>query len=176
MGHYQKPILVMFLGVPGSGKTYFASQAAKKINAIRLNSDAMRLSIFGSHENILATYESKDRKTVNSYVFNAIDYATKQILSTGVDVFYDANSNTRKDRLGNEAIASHVGAVQRGQDRENTAESRKKTADEMHAIIDRMNANIQEPDSSEYVIDIDGLIPFEEQFVQFEAQLKALIS
>jgi predicted kinase len=190
MSYYKTPIILTFIGVPGSGKSYFASRAADKIGALRLNSDAMRLSIFGTHENILAAYQSKNRQTVNSYVFGAMDYSTGQILARGIDVLYDANSNKRSDRENAERIALEHGAIaalvyvktphdvalQRGQDREANAESRKKSAEEMQVIIDRMKASTEEPTESENVITIDGLAPFDEQFNDFEKQLNIILN
>lgn len=189
MSHFSKPILVTFLGVPGSGKSFFSRNAAEKMKAVRLNSDAMRLSIFGSRENTKRIYESGDRKTLNSYVFGAMDYAMAEILHRGVDVFYDANSNTRSDRTSVKRIADQYGAtailvwvktprevaVRRGQDRDEAPDSPKKTEAEMHNVIDRMTANIEEPDTSENHVVIDGTAPFDEQYKIFEEYVSGLM-
>lgn len=189
MSYYSKPIIVTFLGVPGSGKSYFSRQAAERMYATRFNSDAMRLSIFGSRENAKRVYDSGNRRVLNSYVFGAMDYAAGQVLAGGTDVFYDANSNARSDRRNAERLAAshnavpvlvwirtprHI-AVQRGQDRDEAPDSPKKTEAEMHDVIDRMTANIQEPDETENVIILDGMLSFEEQFADFETQVRGII-
>lgn len=190
MGYYSKPIIVTFLGVPGSGKTTFSKQAAKKLKAMHFNSDAMRLAIFESRENAKRIYESGDRRVLNSYVFGAMDYSVGQVLSCGMDVFYDANSNSRADRLNIAKIAEKHGAVailvwlktprevavRRGQEREESPESPKKTKVEMHNVIERMTKNIEEPDASEQHIVIDGLQTFEEQFAVFDKSTREIIA
>lgn len=190
MSFFERQSLIMFLGVPGSGKSYFARQAAENMNAVRLNGDSMRLAIFGSRERIKQAYESKDRQTVNTYVFNAIDYATDQVLLRGHDVVYDAHHNKRSDRASLETLASKYGALPvlvwvktphdialiRGQEREEQQDQRKKTEAEMHEVIERHLANTDEPDPSELVITLDGLLPFDKQFLEFQSQMEKIIA
>lgn len=64
-----KPLLVMFVGVPGSEKTYFAKRLADKLQAVTINSDAIRLSMWGSRDAIQATHATF-RKRANANRFN----------------------------------------------------------------------------------------------------------
>lgn len=102
--------LVVFLGFPDSGKTYFAKQLAKKLNAVTLNTDALRLSMFGSLETI-DKFRVNDKTRLYSDVFGAMDYAARQTLLAGHSVIYDAQQTKRKDRHGIEKIAHESGAV-----------------------------------------------------------------
>ena len=181
----EKPLLVMFLGVPGSGKSYFARKLADTIGAIRLNGDSMRIAIFGSVENIESIYESSSRKTLNSYTFGAIDYAAEQILSRGISVVYDAHHNMRSTRADLEKLAQqyqatpvvvrivtdHDVALQRGQNREATIDQRRLSEAKMLEVMQRHAANTDEPLPSENVIEISGEIPFEEQYAIFRREL-----
>ncbi len=182
-----QPLLVMFLGVPGSGKSYFARHLAKRIDAVRLNGDTMRIAMFGSTENIEAIYHSDSRKILNSYVFRAIDYAVEQILLHGDSVVYDAHHNMRKTRLELEKLAKRCGALpvvvqivtpyevalERGQAREATVDQRQLSAEKMHETMQRHLKNTDHPDSSENVIEISGELPFEEQHLIFKDRVKA---
>jgi predicted kinase len=86
----KKPLLIMFLGVTGSGKSYFARQLAAKIGAVRLNGDSMRLALFKTPEAVEARHSDP---TTNPMTFGAIDYAAGQILLAGCSVIYDAHHN-----------------------------------------------------------------------------------
>ena len=90
----KQPLIIKLLGVPGSGKTYFSQHLAPKINAVHLNSDAMRLAIFKSTEETTRIYNSDDRSTLNSYVHGALEYVAEQVLSNRTSVIYDANKMT----------------------------------------------------------------------------------
>ncbi len=185
MSYFARPILVMFLGVPGSGKTYFARRLADKLNAVRINGDSMRLAIFGSIEEMKKLHSSDERYKLNTYTFNALDYVADQILQRGHDLVYDAHHNKRIDREALEKLAAaHEAvpvvawiktpldiAVKRGQEREATVDQRKFTEEEISEVINRHQANTDEPIDTELVISIDGQLPFEEQFKEFESQL-----
>lgn len=188
MSHYDRPILVYFLGLPGSGKSHFARQLADELNAIRLNSDSMRLSIFESREVMDEIYNSNNRQIINSYVFNAMDYVTEQILIRNQDVIYDANSNRRSDRESLEAIAKLYNAIpilvcmntpdqvahMRGQARNETIDQRKLSKEKMTEVMDRHRAGTDYPVSTENVVEIDGQIDFNEQFKVFHAYTNKL--
>lgn len=181
MSYFKRPILLMFLGLPGSGKSYFARQAAESLQAIRLNGDSMRLAVFGSLENIEKVYKSKDRSTVNSYVFNGLDYAAEQILIRKYDVVYDAHHNKRTDRLALEKLTAKNNALpilvwiktpydvalKRGQDRKSQADQRQLSEEKMREVMDRHQAYMDLPDASENVIEIDGQQEFAKQFAVF---------
>jgi predicted kinase len=182
-----KPLLIVFLGFPGSGKTYFATRLAKKISAVTLNSDALRLSMFGSLERI-----EEIRRTDNARlyvdVFGAMNYAAGQALQAGHSVVYDAQQTKRENRLGIEKIAKDTGAIpvlvwiktspevaaRRGQERETRADSHQYTTEKMTYLVNRFEKVTDLPETEENVIEISGELPFEEQLAIFEQKVEAI--
>jgi len=175
-----KPLIIVFLGYPGSGKTYFSRQLAEKLQAVTLNSDALRVSMFGSLERI-EEIRQHDRTRLYADVFGAMDYAARQALRAGHTVIYDAQQTKRENRLGIEKIAQETGSVpilvwiktsretamKRGQEREARDDSNQYDAEKMARLIDRFESVTDVPDSNENVIEITGEQPFEEQFKVF---------
>lgn len=182
-----KPLLVVFIGFPGSGKTYFAKRLGKRLNALVLNSDAMRLSMFGSHERIEEIRKS-DNARLYEDVFGAMDYATKQALLAGISVVYDAQKATRENRLQIEKIAeehdaqpvlvwiqtSAAVAKERGQQREARADSHVYTVEKMDYLVDRFAEQTEPPEPNENVIELSGEIPFEQQYDAFLQKLEEI--
>lgn len=183
-----KPLLVVFLGFPGSGKTYFSRQLAEKIHAVTLNSDALRLSMFGSLA-IIERLRAADNSRLYTEVFGAMDYATRQTLLAGHSVVYDAQQTKRENRRGIEKIAQETDAIpvlvwvktsrevalKRGQEREAKGDSHQYTADKMAYLIDRFDKVTDLPESTENTIVISGEQSFEEQYMSFQQQLEKII-
>ena len=189
MSHYSKPILLMLLGSPGSGKSFFARSLAEKTNIIRINSDSMRRSIFGSIENMEAVREAQGRQILLDYTFNALNYVAEQIICRGQDLIYDAQLNKREYRQPLGALAERYGtvplvvyvdtpidvALQRGQTRETLIDQRQLTEQGMRESIQRFQESVEMPESDEKMVTIGGQIPFEEQLASFEEQLEKLL-
>ena len=185
MSYFGQPLLLMFLGSPGSGKSYFARAVANKLNAVRINGDSMRLSMFGSREETERIYKSGNRAVLNDYVFNGLDYVAEQIIMRGHDVVYDAHHNKRTDREKLEEIAIKHNAkpiliwirtpfeiaLQRCQSRQDLADQRRLTEEKTREVIARHQVATDDPADEEFVINIDGQISFEEQFASFQTQL-----
>jgi predicted kinase len=183
----KRPLLIVFLGFPGSGKTYFAKKLADKLPAVTFNSDALRLAMFGSLENI-EVIRQKDQSRLYTDVFGAMDYAAKQALRAGVSVIYDAQQTKRENRRGIEALARETGALpvlvwiktskqtalERGMTRAEDSDSVRYERQKMTMLIHRFNAVTDLPDSHENVIEISGEITFEEQYEQFMKRLGEL--
>lgn len=177
----KSPLLIVFLGFPGSGKTYFSLQLAKKLHAVTLNSDALRVSMFGSLEKIDHIRHHGDRSRLYEDVFGAMDYAARQALLAGHSVIYDAQQTKRENRRGIEKIAAETGAIplliwmktsrevalQRGQEREARDDSQQYDAEKMAYLIDRFDKVNDLPEPDENVIEISGEVPFQEQYEAF---------
>lgn len=190
MSYYSKPLVLMFLGVPGSGKSYFARSLADRINAVRINGDSMRLAMFGSLEEIERIYRTKERRHLNELVFNGLDYVAEQILARGYDVVYDAHQNKRIDRKTVEEIAERQGSIAvvvrmntphdvafaRTQSREATVDQRRMTPEKAHEVIARHKANTDHPGADEKIVELDGLQPFDQQFTEFEKQINKIFT
>lgn len=183
-----QPLLVVFLGFPGSGKTYFATRLAKVINAVTFNSDAFRMAMFKTHDHI-ENIRLTDNGRLYTDVFGAMDYATKQSLLAGHSVIYDAQQSKRRDRSAIEKMAADTNAVpilvwiktskdlalRRGQEREARDDSHQYSLDKMEMLINRFDAVTDLPEPSENVIHINGELPFEEQFASFEEQMNSIL-
>ena len=182
-----RPLLIVFLGFPGSGKTYFATRLAEKLQAVTLNSDALRLAMFKTHDAI-EHIRKTDTGRLYVDVFGAMDYATAQILRAGHSVVYDAQQTKRKDRRGIEKLAANANALpildwvktdksvalRRGQEREARADSHQYSAEKMEMLIDRFDAVTDLPDASENVIEINGELTFKQQYESFKQQLEII--
>lgn len=178
----------MSLGHPGSGKTYFTTRLSEKLNITRLNADALRMYMFGSHD--AAREFNKQTGLLGKVIFEAIDYATVQTLKSGHSVIYDIQQNERTIRNKTSKLGTDNGAVpiiiwvktpvdvalQRGQDRDHTPDQQKHDYETMKASIERHMGLIEQPGEDEDVILIDGTIPFEEQYLSFQKQLDTIIS
>jgi predicted kinase len=78
------PHLIIPIGIPGSGKTYFAKHFANYFNAPLIDLEALRLKIFGKR---LIT--SKQEELVNDIAQSFLDEALK----TGQTIVYDGVSS-----------------------------------------------------------------------------------
>jgi predicted kinase len=175
----------MFLGSPGSGKTYFSRRLAEKIGAVILNGDALRMAMFGSLERI-EDLRRRAPSRVYADVFNAMNYAARQSIVAGHSVIYDAQQTKRKNRSDMERIAEESGAIsvlvwmktnrevamKRGQVRTAGDDSHHYDAETMKRLIDRFDKNADLPHPDENVIEISGEIPFEEQFRIFSKDVE----
>lgn len=181
-----KPLLIVFLGFPGSGKTYFSRQLAKKINAVTLNTDALRISMFASLDRIDHIRQT-DKPRLYDDVFGAMDYAAKQILLSGYSVIYDAQQTKRENRRNIERIAEEVGAIpilvwiktsreaaiKRAQERMPANDSLQYSAEKIAHLVDRFDSITDLPESGENTIVINGEAPFEEQYIDFSEGVKS---
>ncbi len=189
MNYFRQQIIVTFTSSPGSGKTYFSRQATERLGAVRLNSDSMRRAIFGSADEHERVKEMLGRPAVLSYVFNSMDYSAEQVVSAGHDLIYEANNNKREHRRHTQKLASKYGAVplvvhlevpydvalKRIQEREDASDSRPFDKQGARELLDRIQSNTDPFDDDELVVNLDGRLPFDEQFAEFERQVKELI-
>jgi len=80
---------IAIFGLPGSGKTYFASQFALKINALHMSSDAVRKDMLQ-----MGHYEEQAKSTVYQAMLQLMENANKK----GLNVVLDATFNKRHIR------------------------------------------------------------------------------
>lgn len=83
------PTCIILVGIPGSGKTYYAQKYIEEYhNTVHLSSDAIRKELYGDEsiqDNPAAVFELMQKRAVEA-------------LNEGKDVVYDCTSITRKDR------------------------------------------------------------------------------
>ncbi|MGK7391641.1 MAG: AAA family ATPase [Candidatus Cyclobacteriaceae bacterium M2_1C_046] len=83
-------MIVMVLGLPGSGKTYFAKRLAGKINAVHISSDRIRNELMA-----LGKYSKKEKLAV----YNKMIQLTAESLVSNKNIVVDATfylSETRE--------------------------------------------------------------------------------
>lgn len=82
-------MIVIVLGLPGSGKSYFASRLAKMIDADYLNSDRIRKELFAHR-----TYSEKEKKAV----YAAMLTQANETLARGRNLVLDATFHKKETR------------------------------------------------------------------------------
>lgn len=86
-----RPKLVILVGLPGAGKTYYAKEYVRiHDNTIHLSSDLIRAELYGD-ESIQGN---------PGEVFGLMQKRAVEALKGGKSVLYDATNMTRKDRAG----------------------------------------------------------------------------
>jgi predicted kinase len=73
-------MVIIVFGLPGSGKSYLASHLASKIDAVYINSDQVRLTLFP-----FRTYSDEEKKLVYRFILKQAQLE----LSKGKDVVLD---------------------------------------------------------------------------------------
>jgi len=181
-----RPLLVIFTGVPGSGKTFFATRLSQRLGAVRRNSDAMRLAIFGDLKTIENTYHSAQRATLNTHTFGALDYVTRELLGSGTDVVYETIQRTQKDRRHMEILAEECGArlvlvsmeiddetaISRVQKRKEARDVRQFDAKKAREVINYFREGTEPFERTDYIVNIDGTAAFDEQYAAFMVHVK----
>ena len=179
---FEKQVLILMLGHPGSGKSYFTKQLAPKLHAVRFNADHMRTSMYDDPDDVR-------NRANNPYVFGAIDYAVYETLKAGHTVICDRQYNYVSERLKSKAIADQFNvptivvwiktpydiALKRGQDRPEAPDQRKKTDEQMRGSLDRFIKVLEQPTPDEHCVIIDGTESFDEQFSSYQEQVAQII-
>ena len=184
-----KPLIVTFVGIPGSGKTTFAKQLAERLGCTVLNSDGIRMSMWKTLDAIHATHSDPEaRAHANQLTFGAMNYAAKQILSAGQSVVYDCNANRLTERKEKHDIARETNAISvvvrikvpyetslsRIQYRDEAHDQRRISEAKANAVLERFMSEIEEPTNDEaVVVTISGEDSFEDQYSVFDAKLQA---
>lgn len=172
------PVLYMLLGIPGSGKSYFASQLAETTGALWLNSDKTRFEIYGAGWSERIT----DPKMRYDDVFSRMNKLMLETLQGGRDVLYDANNHKREFRdtfrnqaqsIGAQAILLYVKTPwnisdERATNRTNSPYQNPKMSPEK---LQKHKDLFQEPQPDEITITVDGTLNFPQQYENFIAQI-----
>ncbi len=96
-----RPVLVMTVGLPGSGKSTFAGRLGPQIQAVVLESDALRRLL-----NPAPTHSPRE----NFILFRSIHAAARELLDRGISVIVDATSLIESDRRPLYRVAEETGA------------------------------------------------------------------
>lgn len=81
-------MLIMMIGLPGSGKSSIAEELKEKLGAILHSSDALRKELYGN----------EDTQDSNAELFNVLHSRIKEDLRNGETVIYDATNISYKRR------------------------------------------------------------------------------
>jgi predicted kinase len=186
-----KPLLIVFVGIPGSGKTTFSRQLAKEIHAVTINSDALRLAMWGSHDVVEAARATPEKRTeLHAMTLGVMNYFVQQVLRAGVTCIFDANGNRKEDRARTVAFAHENDAIpivirlrtpeavtiERMVHRNNAEDQLTFDQEKAYYIARQASDEIEEPDVSEFVIEIKGDTPFSEQLEAFTEQINMILS
>ena len=91
-----RPLLLVGIGAPGSGKSYFAEKLCKEYGLIHLKSDEIRDRLFPK-----PTFSPEE----NSRLFSFIDFLAEKLVASGVSVFYDSNASLKEYRFKLQRVA-----------------------------------------------------------------------
>lgn len=148
------------MGFPGAGKTTVAEIIAKITGAEHLSSDKIRLELFPS-----PTFNDFEHDSL----YKELDRRTKQMLEERKSVIYDANLNRFAHRKEKYDICEKVGAtpvliwVQTPREvakQRALHESRARLVpddESLESMFERISGIIEQPDSSEKPIIIEGV-------------------
>jgi adenylate kinase family enzyme len=174
----KNPLLIVTLGYPGSGKTYFSERLAKEYNLVHLSRDRFR------HEAIPnPTFQPEEKDSIS----RALSWITEEFLMKGVGVLNDGNYNKRKYRNILAKIAKKTNTtyilvhiitpVDQAEKRilqRQKIKSKIKQKYYRHSdvsIVSRIKDETEYPTKSEPVIDIDGSQSFSKQLETFKKAL-----
>jgi len=95
-----EPMFIAVSGLPGTGKSYFCNQLAKRLPLVILESDALRKVLFSS-----PSYSPQE----SSHLFRAVHLLIERLLKRGVSLILDATNLSERYREYLYSIADHLG-------------------------------------------------------------------
>ena len=95
------PLLILVMGLPGSGKSYFSEHLAEKMNALYLSSDRVRAEM-----KLMGKYDEESKQKV----YDRLEELAREALQNGEAVLVDATFHKKKRRVQFAALARETGA------------------------------------------------------------------
>lgn len=92
-------MLVLVMGLPGSGKSYFARRLVEKLDLVYFNSDQVRIEL-----GLRGRYSTNDRQKV----YKALLVKTEEQLKEGKPVLVDATFQRKKNRSEFKRLAKKI--------------------------------------------------------------------
>lgn len=172
-----RQLLIMMMGYPGSGKSFFSRQLAETLGFKRFNADTIRTELYGRPD---AQYFIKNTDKI---VFGLLNERTEEALKDGYCVIRDHMHHRfhwRKETSRRQAES--VGALQiitwiktppqlahkRGLTRKLQKDQRVETCPKkMQSSIERHHNEIDLPTEDELYVEIDGRLNFTDQLKHF---------
>jgi predicted kinase len=158
------------MGLPASGKTYFSQQFAADEDIFFLNIDSLRLAMIEWPQFTPAEHKM---------VYGTAQFLAEQHLMQGKSMLCNGNYNQRDRRNEMQELAQKYDAdfkilwtdvsyeVAKGRILSRQHEiPKEKEKDPWIEVLDKMNRNLQKPESDESFFRIDGTIPYEQQRAQ----------
>jgi predicted kinase len=163
-----RPLVIMIIGLPGSGKSFFARQFADMFGAPLISTDFIRHALFP---------ESKYTAEEDAYVNALTDNELTELLKTHKTIIIDGGMNNRTTRLTTERLAAKNGYgklaiwVQTDEPTSlsrSTKRSSKRQTDALNnsmdtATFERIKKQFSAPTATENVIVISGKHTFATQ-------------
>jgi len=159
-----KPLVIMIVGLPGAGKSYFAKQFADTFSVPLICGDDIRAELFAK-----PTFSSDE----NQIIGRIQDLMLEQLLKIKGSVIIDGNNNAKIERLKTQKLAKQNGfetLVVWVQTNPDLAKSRAlKNADKptKHLAIteeqfNQVQKNLAQPTTENYVV-ISGMHTYSTQ-------------
>ena len=96
-----RPVLMVVVGLPGSGKSHFSRRLSEKFPFLVLETDALRSTLFGS-----PTHSQEE----SAYLFRVVHRLIAKLLEGNIPVLVDATNLVEYHREILYSIAEHQGA------------------------------------------------------------------
>ena len=152
-----KPILIVFYGFPGSGKSYVARNLTSVLQAAHVSADRIRSELFENPR-----YDAQE----NAIVMHLMNYMTEEFLNAGISVVYDVNAARVAARRKLKELAKkhkaeyllvwlqvdHESAFARTQSRDRRTSDDRFAEDHTRETFDRSISSIQNPQGEDYLV------------------------
>jgi len=150
-----EPAFIAVSGLPGTGKSYFSNQLAKRLPFAILESDALRKALFSS-----PSYNPQE----SSRLFRAIHHLIERLLKKGVSLILDATNLSElyreylyniADRLGVKLVLVRVEAppqvvYERLKNRQGNPQN---NSDADWTVYQKMKSSVQHIRRNHYAVD-----------------------
>lgn len=158
----KKPYLIIMVGIPGAGKTFFAEQFARTFKAPFISSEKLRYELFDTPD-----YSQAEDETI----FKVCDYILEEFFKTGKMAIYEGRADSRADRVNIARKARAFGyepLLVWVQTESTTAQKRaiKSQSEKPSITLDQFNdrlSRFKAPHQTEKIIVISGKHTFSSQ-------------